>query len=111
MTQAIHGHYRFAHTQAMRRHRYRMRSSRGILVVGSVVMIASLALHAIFADWITTPFGQGVGEGLLVLGWVALWRPIDMLLFERFESRQERQLLDKLARIPIEFSAVKEDRQ
>jgi len=87
-----------------------MRANRGILLGGSVVMIASLALHAILVDWNTTPFGQGVGEGLLVLGWVALWRPIDILLFERFESRQERHLLDKLARVPVEFAAVKEDR-
>jgi len=42
---------------------------------------------------------------------MALWRPIDMLLYERFESWQERQLLDKLAQIPVEFAAIKEDHQ
>jgi len=111
MTQAIHGHYRLAHTQALRRHRYRMRSSKAILLAGSVVMIASLALHTILDDWTKTAFGKGLAEGLLVLGWVALWRPIDMLLYERFESWQERQLLDKLAQIPVEFAAIKEDHQ
>jgi len=69
-----------------------------------VVMIASLALHTILVDSITTPLGKGLSEGLLVLGWVALWRPIDMLLFESFESRQEHQLLDKLAGITVEFA-------
>ena len=110
MTQAIHIHYRFAHAQAYRRHRRKMHAARVTLLVGSVIFIVSLALFVLLGDWIDTPLGLGIGEGLLVLGWVALWRPIDLLLFERFESRMERQLLDRLARIPVEFRVMKDDR-
>lgn len=29
---------------------------------------------------------EGLEEGLLILGWVMMWRPIDILLFEYWES-------------------------
>ena len=110
MTQAIHSHYRFAHVQAYRRHRRKMHTARVTLLAGSAIFIISLALYAFLGGLIATPVRSGIGEGLLVLGWVALWRPIDLLLFERFESRLERQLLDRLARIPVEFRVMKDDR-
>lgn len=107
-TRAIHSHYRSGHAQAERRHRRRMRSGWVALLIGSAVMLMSLVLRALLGEWITTPVGQGVGEGLLILGWVVLWRPAELLLFERFENRQERQLLDRLAQIPVDFAVLPE---
>jgi len=74
-------------------------------------MVVSSLLHSILADSITTPSGKSMDEGLLVLGLVAFWGTIDMLLFECFASWQKRQLLNKLARIPVEFSTTNDDRQ
>lgn len=108
-TQAIHGHYRAEHAQAERRHRRRMHLGRVALLIGSGVMLVSLTLRALLGEWITTPVGQGVGEGLLILGWVVLWRPAELLLFERFENRQERRLLDRLAQIPVDFEVLPGD--
>lgn len=44
-----------------------------------------------------------IGEGLLILGWVAMWRPLEILLFERLENHQKSALLRRLARIPVDF--------
>ena len=46
---------------------------------------------------------QGLNEGLLILGWVMMWRPIDILLFEHWESHLDHGRLKRLASIPIEF--------
>ena len=40
-------------------------------------------------------------DGLVIAGWVALWRPIDMLLFETWLLRRERRVLDAVAAMPI----------
>ena len=45
----------------------------------------------------------GLGEGLLILGWVAMWRPVEILLFEHWESHRDHALLKRLAGIPIEI--------
>ena len=73
-------------------------------MIGAAVMIASLAVRALLGDWVTTPVGQVVGEGLLILSWVVLWRPAELLLFERWESRHERQVLGRLSHIPVAFA-------
>lgn len=103
-TQAIHAHYSLARSQADRRNRRRMRAGRIALMIGAGVMIASLAMRALLGDWITTPVGQVVGEGLLILSWVVLWRPAELLLFERWENRHERQVLARLSNVPVEFA-------
>ena len=44
-----------------------------------------------------------IGEGLLILGWVAMWRPLEILLFERLENHQNSALLHRRAQIPVDF--------
>jgi hypothetical protein len=43
-----------------------------------------------------------VDEGLLILGWVALWRPTEALLYDWWPLARRRMLLRRLASIPIE---------
>ena len=35
--------------------------------------------------------------------WVALWRPLDILPFARLERHQQHALLERLARIRVDF--------
>jgi len=106
---AIHGHFRYRHEQSLRRHRRRMRASRVALFAGLLIMVACLGLRALLMQWIGNGIAQGIGEGLLVLGWVALWRPAEMLLFERWESAQERLILARLACAKVEFALLPKD--
>lgn len=97
---AIHGHFHFALQQSERRHRASQRRYRGVVLAGFAVLAVSLTLRRLLEDW-QGAFSEVLVEGLLVLGWVALWRPIEVLLFERHEARQQRQLLARLAAIEI----------
>jgi hypothetical protein len=108
--EAVRRHFSASLRQVERRHRRRMRSGRVSLLAGSAVLVLTTLLRATLGDWLATPVGQGVGEGLLILGWVVLWRPAEVLLFERWEFRQERQLLARLAKVPVEFAPVAADR-
>lgn len=46
-----------------------------------------------------------VAEGLLILGWVAIWRPTDALLYDWWSLAWRRTLLRRLASIPAEIRA------
>ena len=107
--EAIHNHFGFAYLQAEHRNRRRMHAGRVALVIGLGVMGISLTLRALLGAWAMAPFGTVVAEGLLILGWVVLWRPAEILLFERWESRQQRLLLKRLAQVRTEFSIVPGD--
>jgi hypothetical protein len=55
-----------------------------------------LTLHPLIVD-------QAIlGEGLLILGWVALWRPTEALLYDWWPLVRRRILLLRLAAIPVE---------
>ncbi len=99
---AIHTHFSLAHRQAERRHRRRRRIGRVALSAG----VATLAIALLLRRWVEAiggSNGEVMAEGLLILAWVALWRPIENIGFDSWESREERRLLAKLSEVPIHF--------
>lgn len=99
---AIHAHFRLAHAASERHLRRRMAVGRRALLIGLAVLAACLLLRSALAA--SMPWAEAASEGLLILGWVVLWRPLDVLLFERWEIRHQHALLERMARVPIEFA-------
>jgi hypothetical protein len=42
-----------------------------------------------------------VAEGLLIVGWVAMWRPLEIFLYEWWPTRRRCRGFDKLSRIRV----------
>jgi hypothetical protein len=103
ITRAIHSHFEYAHAQCRRRYQRRMRIGRTMLVAGIAVLGIALLLRALLGDPDDRVMIVAMGEGLLILGWVAMWRPVEILLFERLENHQNSSLFHRLARIPVDF--------
>jgi hypothetical protein len=101
---AVHGHFRLALESAVRRHRARVRIHRFAMLIGLAVLAVTLALRRLIGD-IGGDLSNVLGEGLLILGWVALWRPAEYLLFDTWEQRQSRRVLARLATMPVELRA------
>jgi hypothetical protein len=49
------------------------------------------------------PFASFFGEGLIILGWVANWRPLEIFLYDWWPLVQRRRLYLRLASAPIEL--------
>jgi uncharacterized membrane protein YgdD (TMEM256/DUF423 family) len=99
---AVHTHFQLAVESAERRHRARLRIHRFAMLLGLVVLAVTLALRRLIGD-LGGELAAVLGEGLLILGWVALWRPAEYLLFDTWEQRQSRRVLRQLARMPVEL--------
>ena len=41
-------------------------------------------------------------EGLTIAGWVAMWRPLQIYLYEWWPLRRRGQIFEKLSRMPVE---------
>lgn len=103
---AIHAHFALALQQAERRHRHRRRIGGIALLAGAV----TLALALLLRSWVETiggPLGEVLAEGLLILAWVALWRPFETIGFDSWESREQRRLLSALSRVPVSFAVTR----
>lgn len=101
---AIRAHFRLLAQQTMHHHRRRRRVYWRVLVVGLLVLGASLLLRSLL-DRNGNGVGQIVAEGLLILGWVALWRPVEVVLFESWEQREQQRVLERLAVAEVAFVA------
>jgi hypothetical protein len=44
-----------------------------------------------------------IDEGLIIAGWVALWYPLDVLLYQRWPLARERRLYEALRDMRLEF--------
>ena len=102
---AVHTHFRRALEHEEWRLRRRMRVGRVALVIGLAVLALTLVARHLLHS-VTSSATDVLGEGLLIVGWVGLWRPAEMLLFERLENAADRAVLRRLASIPVRFRAM-----
>jgi hypothetical protein len=78
-----------------------MRRGRLSLAVGSVFLAACLLLGQLVARSGLGAFADIVREGLTIAGWVALWRPLEIYLYDWWPLFEERRRLDRLAQIRV----------
>jgi hypothetical protein len=48
-----------------------------------------------------------VAEGLLIVGWVAMWGPLDIFLYGWWPIYSRVKLFDRLARLEVELRPLK----
>jgi hypothetical protein len=94
-----------------------MRRGRLSLGVGLVFLISCLLLGQLVAKSGSGSAASIVEEGLTICGWVAMWRPLEVYLYDWWPLLEERRRLDLLARIrvrivlPREWAAASEFNQ
>jgi hypothetical protein len=71
---------------------------------GVALFIVGLVLSTNFLDPDVPQFLQDVlGNGIfLVIAWIGLWYPLDLLFFARSPAKREMRALDVLATMPVE---------
>jgi hypothetical protein len=62
----------------------------------------------LLAQFIGTLAEDGVGrelfrEGLLIVGWVAMWRPLQIYLYEWWPVLQRQRLYARMSRMPVDL--------
>ncbi len=74
-----------------------LRTGRLSLLIGMGVLALCLILGAILQRLFEGVFGQYWIEGLVIIGWVALWRPMEIFLYDWWPLLRERNLYRHLA--------------
>jgi hypothetical protein len=78
-----------------------MRRGRLSLAVGSVFLASCLLLGELIGKSASGAFADIAKEGLTIAGWVAMWRPLEIYLYEWWPLYEERRRLDRLAKIRV----------
>lgn len=87
------------------------RRGRMSLAIGVSVLFACV-IAAQFADLVITsmPLGRIVQESLVIMGWVANWRPLEIFLYDWWPVVRRHNLYRRLAAAQIELRPLADDR-
>lgn len=69
------------------------------LLIGSAFLFACLMLREAL---LRAEVNHIMTEGLLIVGWVALWRPLEIFLYEWWPVRRRQRRFQHIANIPME---------
>lgn len=93
----------FARRAAVTRRRLRelFRRGRISLFIALVFLVALGQLANMLTGVLRGTLGNTLREGLLIGGWVAMWRPIEVFLYDWWPIRAQARLFDRLAAMPV----------
>lgn len=96
-------HYRLDRTQLDLR--AVLREGRLSLAIGLVFLIACLVARHLVVLWAPGTAADVTGEGLLIIGWVAMWRPLQIFLYDWWPHWRRRARYARLTTMEIEVRA------
>ncbi len=80
------------------------RRGRVSLAIGLLILATSIvSVQFIEMSVGSSTLAQTLEQGLFIVGWVAIWRPMEIFLYEWWPIRHQIKLLDRLAKIPVEI--------
>jgi hypothetical protein len=79
-----------------------MKQGRTSLLVGVLFLLACLGAIELFALRAPGTLSTFLSEGLTIAGWVAMWKPMQIYLYDWWPLRRRGQVFDKLSRMPVE---------
>ncbi len=85
-----------------RRLRELFRVGRTSLVIGLVALASAIALGDFLASLMKdSRIGEIARESLTIGGWVSMWRPLEIFLYDWWPIRSEVRLSERLAAMPV----------
>lgn len=103
---SVAGHFARRADTATRDLRRNFRDGRAALAVGLAILGACLGVALLL-----TPEGEARGlarfvqESFVIVGWVALWKPAEILLYDWLPIARKRALFRRLAAAPVRVAA------
>jgi len=101
LAQALHNYFTYRLDECQRRLRFFFRDGRMSLAVGLAFLLGCTILRQAALAWGKGVVSEIMGEGLLILGWVAMWRPLEIFLYDWRPIKRRCRLLAKLSEIPV----------
>jgi hypothetical protein len=97
VTPAFRAHFEYELQRVERRRRRQRRTGQVAALLGVTGMIGLLSLAQLAGEF------PVVREGLVILSWIILWRPVETLLYEWLPSHRQRALLRRVLAAPLEL--------
>jgi len=99
---AVRDHFKRRASTTRQKLRQLFRVGRSSLLIGLAFLATCIALGDAIQLWLPDSRAAGVArESLLIGGWVAMWKPIEVFLYDWWPIRAEAVLSDRLSAMTV----------
>ncbi len=106
ISEAIQTYFKYESKLAQSKLHRRYRTARNFFIIGSLTLMACLSVAQFMSTIQSAPVvAKIVSEGFVIIGWVAMWRPIEDLLYSWWPIREQRLYFNKIAIMDVEVVA------
>jgi hypothetical protein len=99
---AIHNYFAYRTRLNQMEFKHLMKQGRISLVVGLLFLAICLGISRLLVSPEPQAWSAIVAEGLTIAGWVAMWKPMQIYLYDWWPLRQRGQIFEKLSRMPVQ---------
>ena len=99
--QAIRGYFEWREEMAWREMRERLAEGRRAIGIGIAFLAVCGITRELLALHTGGPWFGWIGEGLTIIGWIAMWHPVDIFLYRWWPIRREALLYRRLAAMDV----------
>ena len=106
LEKAVQHYFAYRRDETQRSLRLHFREGRVALAIGISFLVICISVRQLA---FVMPGGTGarvLQEGLLIVGWVAMWRPLQLLLYDWWPIRDRSRLYARLAEMQVELRPV-----
>ena len=100
---AVRNYFDYQVDTAARGLRHLWREGRLTLAIGFAFLFICISLRQLIFAFAPGTLPHIVAESLLILGWVAMWRPVQLFLYEWWPLRRDRDIFARLRDMPVEL--------
>lgn len=101
LEEACRNHFSYLERLARRELEEKMAQGRNALLLGGGVLFTAVALAESAAGLWDHTLAAIAREGLYIGGWVAMWEPIQIFLYDWWPIRKRLRLYRKIAALPV----------
>jgi hypothetical protein len=94
-------HFAYELERIERRRRRQRRTGQIALILGLALLVALLSVSELLAPSASGAV-RALREGLAILSWVVMWRPVEALIYDWLPIRRERNVMQRLHDAPTE---------
>ena len=104
LKEAVRAYFAYEIVRLQRKTRQQLKTGRLALGMGLAMLAGFLTLAELTVLLPVGTLRQILREGLVIIGWVAMWRPLDVLLYDWWPLVRNRRLLERImaAEIAVE---------
>jgi hypothetical protein len=102
--EALHNYFDYRAEHAQREFRQLMQRGRRSLVIGLCFLASCLLLAEQIGHASAGTFATILRESVIIGGWVAMWRPLEIFLYDWWPLASRRRMFEKLARATVRIT-------